>query len=220
MSRMRIAFRYLLAAVIWCAPVFGSQQPADTPPQEFPVTLRQKIVAGVTPVGTRVEANLTMATLVSGKVVPVGATFSGEVVESSAKSTDAPSRLAIRMNDVRWKKGSIDFKAYLTAWYYPPRSPLEDHEHDRNGIHGDIGMQRGGPPESPEPYPGHSSPNGLDLPPAPTSSVSDHRVLMKDVEPENESDGTIAIKSTHFNIKLDKSTTYVLATGELLPSSK
>ncbi len=60
--------------------------PSSSLAREFPVTMRQKVVAGKTPVGTKVEANLTIATLVDGKVIPMGATFSGEVVDSAANS--------------------------------------------------------------------------------------------------------------------------------------
>ncbi len=48
--------------------------------------MRQNVVAGKTPVGTKVEAKLTIATLVKGTVIPEGAVFSGEVVDSVAKS--------------------------------------------------------------------------------------------------------------------------------------
>jgi len=40
---------------------------------------------------------------------------------------------------------------------------------------------------------------------------------MTDVESAKNSDGVIAIVSRNSNIKLDKLTTYVLATGDLLP---
>ena len=41
---------------------------------------------------------------------------------------------------------------------------------------------------------------------------------MKNVESARNSDGAIAITSNRSNIKLDKLTTYVLATNDLLPS--
>ena len=46
---------------------------------EFPVTMQQKITAGVTPVGTKVQAKLTISTLVHGTVVPRDAVLSGEI---------------------------------------------------------------------------------------------------------------------------------------------
>src|SRR5277367_862904 len=51
--------------------------------QEFPVTMRQNVKAGKTPVGTKIEARLTIATLVNGAVIPAGAIFSGEVFASA-----------------------------------------------------------------------------------------------------------------------------------------
>lgn len=215
-----------------CATALLSQEKADQskavrpPPiasatQEFPVTLRQNVIAGKTPVGTKVEARLSIATLMAGKVIPEGAIFSGVVVESAAKSESTPSRLSVRMNSVQWKKDSAPVVAYLTSWYYPVRMPTDD---DRSGeplggIHGDIGMQRGtgsrsGPPTS-QPYPTNTQ-RGPDIPSAPTSNISDHRVEMKDIESERASDGTMSISSTRLNIKLDRSTTYVLATGDLV----
>jgi hypothetical protein len=39
--------------------------------------------------------------------------------------------------------------------------------------------------------------------------------LMKDIESTRRSDGSLMLTSTRFNIKLDRSTTYVLATDSL-----
>ena len=50
---------------------------------------------------------------------------------------------------------------------------------------------------------------------SPVFTVSKQRVLMKDIESERRGDGAVAITSQRLNIKLDKLTTYVLATGEL-----
>jgi hypothetical protein len=41
------------------------------------------------------------------------------VIESVAKTSTEPSRLAIRMDSVQWKDGSAAVKIYLTAWIYP-----------------------------------------------------------------------------------------------------
>lgn len=191
-----------------------SKPPATHPAlaQEFPVTMRQNIVAGRTPVGTKVEANLTLATLVNGAVVPVGATFVGEVVESAAKSATAPSRLAIRMDSVQWKTQSAAVKVYLTSWYYPVTVSTEDLSNDSPpGIGGPMG--RGGRRSVPS-----SQPFPTDSPPGPTSNVSDHRVVMKDVDSVHLDDGTLAITSLRVNIKLDKATIYVLATANLMPA--
>jgi hypothetical protein len=40
---------------------------------------------------------------------------------------------------------------------------------------------------------------------------------MKDVESVRNSDGAVTITSKRFNIKLNKQTIYVLASGDLLP---
>jgi hypothetical protein len=42
---------------------------------------------------------------------------------------------------------------------------------------------------------------------------------MKNVESTRNGDGAVSLTSKSFNIKLDKLTTYVLATGDLLPTS-
>lgn len=185
--------------------------------QEFPVTMRQNIIAGKTPVGTMVEARLAIATLMAGKVIPEGAIFSGVVTESTAKTESSPSRLGIRMSSVQWKKDSAPVTAYLTSWYYPVRMTMNE---ESNGIHGDIGMQSGSRPVAPpsRPYPTNTE-QGPDLPSSPSSNLSDHRIEMKDVWSQRYSDGTLSISSSRFNIKIDKSTTYVLATGEL-PAGK
>ena len=200
-----------------CSIAVFAQTKSSAKLQEFPVTLRQNIVAGKTPVGEKVEANLTLATLVDGKVIPEGATFSGEVVASIARTEDQPSRLAIRMNSVRWKKGSVPVIAYVTNWYYPVELITEGPHPDR-GIHGDIDIQAGGsrpiPPAS-QPTPRRVDGAETGGSSSPASKLSDHRVLMKDVDSATADDGTITISSTRSNLKLDKSTTYVLATGNL-----
>lgn len=182
--------------------------PSAASAQEFPVTMRQNIAAGKTPVGTKVEAKLTMATLMSGAVIPAGAIFSGEVIESSAKSSSDPSRIAIRMDSVQWKNGSKPITAYLTAWYYPLQMTQNDDREDCQTV-GGLGMKcpmGTGMPASRFP------PDALPPPPA---QVSTSRVAMKDVDSTRDPDGAISLTSTHFNIKLDKTTTYVFATGDL-----
>jgi hypothetical protein len=229
---MRTIVRSTLLTAVFCPIALLCQQKADQPKeihappiasatQEFPVTMRQNIIAGKTPVGTKVEARLAIATLMAGKVIPEGAIFSGVVVVSVARSESSPSRLSVRMNSVQWKKDSAPVTAYLTSWYYPVRMPGNDDAtgDPLGGIHGDIGIQRGA---GPRPGPGTSQPyptnpqQGPDLPSAPVSNLSDHRVEMKDIESERASDGTMSIRSSRLNIKLDRSTTYVLATGDLV----
>jgi hypothetical protein len=184
--------------------------------QEFPVTMRENVVAGKTPAGSKVEAKLTIATLVKGAVIPEGAIFSGEVVDSKAKSATEPSRLIVRMDTVQWKKESRPIKVYLTAWYYPivMGQDAEVNTRDRP-LMGSGGYSTAGG--------ARTSPIGVSAPPdalpPPPGRPSQNRVAMKDVESSVDGDGNVAITSTHANLKLDKSTTYVLATGDL-PAEK
>jgi len=199
---------------------------------EFPVTMRKKVVAGVTAVGTVVQANLAVATLVDGVVVPENAILSGEVTESTAKSETAPSRLAIRMDSARWRRHgapqvlALTRKVYLTAWSYPVTSstipdslyqPPED-------LPGSRAMTRLGstPPPTrklPEPDDSSGGPASKQPDPKSTSNAAPHRVPMKDVESTRARNGAVALTSRHSNIKLDKSTTYVFAGGELAGGS-
>jgi len=186
---------------------------------EFPVIMRQNVVAGKTPVGTKVQAKLVVGTLVSGVVVPQGAILSGEVTESVAKTATDPSRLAILMDSAQWTNGSAPIKVYLTAWYYPMAPPAE--------LDLSSGLPNAG--NNPNPrmgggYPGQRNPtsppvSGSDTGPAPASEISKHRVLMKNVESTRNNEGAVTLTSKRFNIKLDKQTTYVLAPSDLAPGS-
>ena len=60
--------------------------------------LQQSITAGKTPVGAKIQAKLEVATLLDGTVIPRNAVFSGEVIESVAKTRTEPSRIALRMD--------------------------------------------------------------------------------------------------------------------------
>jgi hypothetical protein len=213
-------------------------QPAPRPTQavrsaaglEFPVILRQKVMAGKTPVGTKVQAKLTLATFLNGVVVSEGSIFSGEVTESAAKSATDPSRLAIRMDSVKWKNkaGSTQNpammelapKVYLTAWYYPLASPInkdslanQSHTIDDPRRGDDTGMHSGHRNPTSLPFP--ASDSDPPKPPAPSSEVSNHRALMKDVETTHDAQGAVVLESKRSSIKLDKATTYVLASGDL-----
>ena len=221
-----MAIRPVALLVLCSIALLAQQTPAAPVPsgtREFPVIMEQNVTAGNTPVGTKVRAKLTVATLVDGAVVPRNAVFAGEVIESVAKSATDASRLAIRMDSVQWKKGSAPLKVYLTAWFYP----------SMNVPGGDLQY---GPPQSPsktwngagaypdpnspayKPFPGGDSDTRSNTVPDTAASVtSNHRVVMKNVESARNSDGAIAITSSHSNIKLDKLTTYVLATVDLLP---
>jgi hypothetical protein len=205
----------LLTACFACAVLLAQKDPVVSGAQELPVTLQQDLVAGKTPVGARVEARLTLATLLHGKVVPDGAVFSGVVVESAAKSAGKPSRLSVRMESVRWKDGSAPVNAYLTAWYYPAQMNLDD---DLNDPQPSFGANRqakrmgNSVPNPSERYPGHSQAN---FPPGVKSTTADHRVMMKDVTSVRDRDAGLALSSTRSNIKFNKTTTYVLEAGDL-----
>jgi hypothetical protein len=222
-----MAVSTLILCVLSCSEILSQQKPAASavPPgtQEFPVVMRQNVTAGKTPVGSRVQAKLEVATLIDGAVVPRNAVFSGEVIESVAKTATDPSRLAIRIDSVLWKKGSASITAYLTAWYYPTKDatgqdlqygPTQPANRTWNG----QGQYPDPNSKVYRPFPGSDSDNGASAPNTPSSTASNRRVLMKDVESAKNSDGVIAIVSKSNNIKLDKLTTYVLATGDLLPA--
>lgn len=216
----------LVLSVVCSATLLGQQKPAVPTPygvQAFPVLMQQSVAAGKTPVGAKIQAKLGVATLVDGVVIPRNATFSGEVIESVAKTNTDPSRLAIRMDSVHWKNGSASVKAYLTAWYYPPRDitgqelqygPPQPANRTWNG----QGQYPDPNASLYQPFPGSASDKGASVPDTPASTTSNHRVLMKDVESVSSNDGAIAIVSKRTNIKLDKLTTYVLASGDLLPA--
>ena len=53
--------------------------------------MKQDVTAGKTPVGTKVQAKLQVATLVDGTVLPKNTVFSREVTESVAKSESTGS---------------------------------------------------------------------------------------------------------------------------------
>jgi hypothetical protein len=203
--------------------LIGQQKPlAAAPPgvQEFPVVMQQNVAAGKTPVGTKVQAKLEAATLVAGKVIPKNSVFSGEVIESVAKTKTDPSRLAIRMDSVFWKDGSVVFKAYLTAWYYPSQQEVgRDLQYgpDQPANRTWNGQGQYPDPNSKvyQPFPGDTK-KDPSVPDTPSSTTSSHHTLMKDVEYASTSDGAIALVSKGSNLKLDKLTIYVLV-ADILP---
>jgi hypothetical protein len=188
---------------------------------ELPITLKESVVAGKTTVGTKVDAQLIMATMIQGGVIPRGAVISGDVVESVAKSGDSPSQLAIRMDSARWKSGEAKFKMYLTAWYYPPApmAPADLSYAPPGGNRNWGGVDYSDPPSpmSQRKWSSqHDEDNGMNAS-APASIVSTKRVLMKNVESTPGTDGSVVLVSSRSSIKLNKVTAYVLAVGELLP---
>lgn len=190
---------------------------------ELPVVLRENVVAGKTPVGTRVEARLVMATMTRGGVIPRDTLISGEVIESVGKSDNSPSRLAIRMDSAQWKNGSASFQFYLTAWFYPPvLMPPQNLTYGAPSPSKNPGgtdyTEPANPMSGQKWPPQHNTDNGMNAA-APASLISKERVEMKNVEWARGSDGSIILVSSHSNIKLNKTTTYVVATNTL-PAGK
>jgi hypothetical protein len=218
----------MLTVLLGSALIGQSAPPPPSSPAvvEFPVVMRERIDAGKTPVGTKVQAQLVLATMVGGVVVPRDAIFSGEVVESAAKSANAPSRLSIRMDSAQWKNGSAPVKVYLTSWFYPvaamtsqdlsyePRDSANSARHwNGAGTYPDPNN-----PVSQQKFPGRDTDDNTSQGSAsPSSNISKHRVLIKNVESTRSSDGALTLTSKRSNIKLDKMTTYVLSSGDLLP---
>ena len=226
-----MALTHLVLGVACSAVSFG-QQPAPAPSnsssanssavREFPVILQQNVVAGKTLVGSKVMAKLEVATLMNGAVIPRNAVFAGEVIESSAKTATEPSRLAIRMDSVKWKNGAAAFSVYLTSWYYPTMDQMGQNlqygpEQPANRTWNGQGQYPDPNSKVYKPFPGGDSDKGGGAPDTPSSASSNRRVLMKDVASVSGDTGAIAIVSKTANLKLDKLTTYVLATGDLLP---
>ncbi len=207
----------------------SAANPADTELSEFPVIMRQNVVAGKTPVGARVQAELVIATMATGIVVPRGAILTGEVLESVAKSKTEPSRLSIRMDSAQWKNGSATLKLYLTAWYYPEAAMTNqdlsyqptDAANSKRTWNGQGTYPDPGNPISQQKFPGRDSDKDSDSGPlTPASSISKRRILLKHIESARSNDGIVALSSSSQNIKIDRLTTYVLATSDLLPPNQ
>jgi hypothetical protein len=193
---------------------------------ELPVVMKQNVTAGKTPAGTKVQAKLIAATLVEGVVIPRDALLSGEVIESLAKTETDPSRLGIRIDSAQWKNGSARLKVYLTAWYYPeevipPQSilytPADAATNNRRTWNGMGTYPDPNNPVALERFPaGDTSEQDKKAPPTATvSSTGKRRAPMKNITSVHGSDGSLEITCSHSNIKLDKLTTYVLASADL-----
>ncbi len=205
-------------------------QPKTTVPRaaallDLPIVMQQKVSAGKTLVGTKVQAKLAVATLLNGVVLPEDAILTGEVIESVAKSATNPSILGIRMDSAQWANGVAHIKAYLTAWYYPMvTTPDEDPTSDSPYAATNL-KHWNGPGYVPDssirlaqPVPNRNTQEedkGPTAPPAaaPVSSISKRRTLMKDVRTTSHSDGALALTSKQSTIKLDKTTIYMLVAG-------
>jgi hypothetical protein len=220
----RISTTHCLLLTLFCSASLlgqnGAAPPISAGALVFPVIMEQGITAGKTPVGTKVQAKLAVATLMEGTVIPRSALFSGEVTESVAKTKTDPSRLAIRMDSVQWKQGSAPVTVYLTSWYYPAQ--------EQNGQDLQYGPQQpasrtwSGQGQYPSedskvyrPFPGSDSGQASSVPTTPSATTSNQRIRMKGVESQREGDGAIVVSNSRSNIKLDKLTTYVLAADEL-----
>jgi hypothetical protein len=211
--------RLVLASVVTSVALLG--QSSDAGPRdalELPAILRQSVTAGVTPIGAKVQAKLTVATLVNGIVVPRDAVLSGEVTESAAKSASEPSRLAIRLDSAQWNNGSAEIKAYLTAWFYrtkplPGCAPLGNPAIPADGTSPrTVNPVYSGSPTPPFPAPAHDKETDP-TPSASDSQTSPYRVALKNVQSVRNPAGGVTLVSTRSNIKLDKYTAYVFAAG-------
>jgi hypothetical protein len=220
-----VFLRTLFGTFVVCAfpPAFLSGQagtPAKSP--DFPVILQQNVTAGKTPVGSKIQAKLTIATLLNGTVIPRNATLSGEVTESAAKTAGDPSRLAIRMDSVEWKSGTSAIKLYFTGWYYPTvDQPGQDLQYGPQQPANRTWNGQGQYPDSNShvyrPFPGSDSGNDSPVPDTPSSTTGTHSVAMKDVEAKRTGDGTIVLTSKRSNVKLARYTTYVVSAGDTVP---
>jgi hypothetical protein len=226
------------ATVIQCAWLFialassgSGQQTAANPTApawtEFPVIMRQNIAAGKTSAGTRVQAELLIATMANGVVIPRGAVLTGEVLQSTAKSKTEPSRLSIRIDSAQWKNGSAPLKVYLTGWYYPEMAMTNpdvsyqpaDAANNQRTWNGQGTYPDPGNPIAQQKFPGRDSGKASDDGPlTPASSISKHRTLLKHIESARSDDGVVTLSSSSKDIKIDRLTTYVLATSDSLPT--
>jgi hypothetical protein len=198
---------------------------------DLPIVMQQKVSAGKTLVGTKVQAKLAVATLLNGVVLPEDAILTGEVIESVAKSATNPSILGIRMDSAQWASGVAHIKAYLTAWYYPLETKA-DEDTSPDSTYAATNLKRwngsGYIPDSSIRLPGAGGlPNrnseqdkGPSAPPvaASVSSISKHRTLMKDVQTTSHGDGALALTSKQSTIKLDKTTIYMMVAGVAQPA--
>jgi len=217
-----MALRKVLPGLILgvlCSPALSGQGgvPARTP--EFPVILEQSVTSGKTPVGSKIQAKLIIATLLNGTVIPRNAMLSGEVTESVARTGTDASRLAIRMDSVQWKTGSSAVAVYFTGWYYPN---LEEAGEDlQYGPQQPAQRTWNGQGQYPDPnshvyrpFPSGDSDKDSSGPDTSSSTVAKNSVLIRNIEVQHGADGAIVLTSKRSNIKLERYTTYVLSAGD------
>ncbi len=114
-------------------------------------------------------------------------------------------------------------KLYLTAWYYPTTVAAgQDLQYGPLQSQVKTWNREGAYPNPNSPavklFPGSDSGSSPDAVPNATAAItSRRRVPMRNVMSEKNDDGAVVIGSTRSDIKLDKLTTYMFATDELLP---
>jgi hypothetical protein len=204
----------------------GGQPPSapSTTGLEMPLTLRQKLVAGKTEPGTHVQANLVVATLVNGKVIPRNAVLSGEVIESKAKTQSESARLSVRMDSAQWSNGSVPIRVYLTSWFFPmtfDTGPNLQYGPEQSAKRTWNGMGEYPDPRSPgyKPFPASADTGSSPSLDTPASVISKNRVAMKGVQSQRDTEGVVTLVADRSNIKLDKLTTYVFASSDLAVAS-
>ena len=202
--------------VACCAASIGQQSQSSSSAvlRQFPVVLQQSVEAGKTPVGTKIQAKLAVATLFHGILIPQNALVSGVIFESVGKNAKAPSRLGIRMENVRWNdESTCMMKAYLMPLYYAMTAQstqaLPNGSPDPQDSRTLSGPAQSSSPMSQQPFPDNSAASREAIPDAPV--LSSRPVSMKNVGIEPVEDGGVALVSEHTNIKLHKMTTYILA---------
>jgi hypothetical protein len=208
------------------SPALYSQQPAaPAKVPEFPVILQQSVTAGKTPVGSKVQAKLAIATLLNGTVIPRNATVTGEVTQSAAKTGTEPSRLAIRMDSVQWKSGTSAIVLYFNGFYYPnigengqdlQYGPEQPAQRTWNG----QGQYPDPHSHIYQPFPSGDSDKSSSAPDTSSTTAAKNSVLMKDIEVQRNSDGAIVLTSKHSNVKLERYSMYVASAGDAAPPQK
>jgi hypothetical protein len=191
----RVLVASLMIIVACSSNSSGQQQPTTTAPgsevQEFPVVFQRSVTAGKTPVGTTVQAKLSMATLLNGIVVPQNAKFSGEIVVSQARTKNQASRLSLRMDSVSWENGSARVKVFLSDRFSP---------------------------RIPEPQ--YLQPGKSSAPEVSHLATAEPWEKMKDVDSERTSDGVVTLVCKQHTVKIYRYIMYVLTTGDLAQTMK
>ena len=180
-----------LIIIVACSSGYsGQREPRTTASvtemQEFPVVFQRSVTAGKTPVGTTIQAKLSMATLLNGIVVPQNAKFLGEIVVSQGRTKNQASRLSVRMNSVSWKNGSAQVKVFLSDRFSP---------------------------RIPEPQ--YLQPGKSSAPEVSHLATADTWEKMKDVDSERTRDGVVTLVCKQHTVKIYRYITYVLTTGDL-----